>query len=138
MYDIYATCIQLTHDLQIVTQLHTVFIAYYSEMSPNFASPAIPIQNFSLPRTIDEITLAHLVYKCLGKMASWTWQRIDKVSKEEYAANQAWVGYTSYDVFKLLFEVADLNHNFSYKNCSRIRPYSSKLWCRSEALSSCH
>lgn len=48
-------------------------------------------QSISMPKIHDDILLAHLVYKCIVKMAVWLWNRVDKLTKEEAERNQAWV-----------------------------------------------
>jgi hypothetical protein len=45
----------------------------------------------SLPRTAEDLLLAHLVYKCLVKLATWLWNRIDKQGKEDFHRLKPWV-----------------------------------------------
>ncbi|KAG8218630.1 ARM repeat-containing protein [Butyriboletus roseoflavus] len=72
---------------QITDQLRNIVLAYYSQLSPTILSI-----NGSLgqERTAASLTIAHLVYKCLVKMASWLWPRIIKDEKGELAELKEW------------------------------------------------
>ena len=69
---------------------------YYSQMSTNITPGVVAVQSIGSTRVYEDILLAHLVYKCIVKMAVWLWSRIDKVPKDESERNQAWVGPVSY------------------------------------------
>lgn len=85
-------------DSQIVGDLHLVLYNYYSQMSTNISRRAVTAQSIGSVRVYEDILLAHLVYKCIVKMAVWLWSRIDKVPKDEAERNQAWVSPHSHDV----------------------------------------
>lgn len=78
--------------LQIVGDLHVVLYNYYSQMATNISPVAVTVQSIGSIRVYEDTLLAHLVYKCIVKMAVWLWSRIDRVPKDESERNQAWVG----------------------------------------------
>lgn len=43
------------------------------------------LQNLESPKVYNDILLAHLVFKCLVKIAVWLWNKIDKLPKEKHA-----------------------------------------------------
>lgn len=74
----------------LVEQMRQIFYGYYSTIASNFSSSALA--NAPDPRKLyEDIFLGHLVFKPIVKMASWLWHRIDRQTKEELAANEAWV-----------------------------------------------
>ena len=75
----------------MVRELQLVLYDYYSKMSASLSIGVVTVQTLGLLRTHENILLAHLVYKCIVKMAVWLWNRIDKVSKDELERNRAWV-----------------------------------------------
>ena len=77
---------------QLVEYLNQPLYGYYERLSSTFASTLNPTA-ISLPRTADDLLIAHLVYKCLFKISTWLWQRIGK-SERGRNYNQ-WVGICS-------------------------------------------
>ncbi|KIM90936.1 hypothetical protein PILCRDRAFT_1173 [Piloderma croceum F 1598] len=74
----------------MVDYLHQSLYNYYEELSSIFTSTLNPT-TVGLPRTADDLLLAHLVYKCLVKIATWVWNRMDKQGKEEFHRLQPWL-----------------------------------------------
>jgi hypothetical protein len=74
----------------MVDYLHQSLYNYYEELASIF-TPALNPTTVGLPRTADDLLLAHLVYKCLAKIATWVWNRMDKQGKEEFHRLQPWV-----------------------------------------------
>ncbi|KAF8165214.1 armadillo-type protein [Crassisporium funariophilum] len=74
---------------QIVGQLHLLLYGYYSKMSVTFST--VTPQNIASQIFHDNVLLAHLVFKCLVKMAVWLWNKIDRLSKEQHQENQTWL-----------------------------------------------
>ncbi|EIN10324.1 ARM repeat-containing protein [Punctularia strigosozonata HHB-11173 SS5] len=66
---------------QIVTEVHQPFLAHYSAASAHFGS-ALTATGIGLPRTLQDLTLAHLIFKCLVKMTAWVWNRPGSPSDE--------------------------------------------------------
>jgi hypothetical protein len=85
-------------------------------MSTNISPVTVTVHSIGSIRVYEDILLAHLVYKCIIKMAVWLWGRIDKMSKEESERNQAWVGCVPHDKLQPLtrFAVARIIPKFSY------------------------
>ncbi|KAF8639750.1 hypothetical protein AX17_001012 [Amanita inopinata Kibby_2008] len=81
---------------ELVEQLHLVLYNYYSKMAFSFSVSNVNLQNMETPYVYDNILLAHLVFKCLVKIAVWLWSKMDKLTKEESEKNIAW--------FRELFE----------------------------------
>jgi len=42
-------------------------------------------------KLLQDIMITHLLYKSLVKIAVWSWQWLDKYSKEEASAANTWV-----------------------------------------------
>lgn len=59
---------------QLVEKLHQPLQGYYSVLSTGLASSISPTSICEQP-TASSIQLAHLVYKCLCRMAIWAWNR---------------------------------------------------------------
>lgn len=75
---------------QVVDYLHQPLYGYYEELSSISTSTLNPI-TIGLPRTVEDLLLTHLVYKCLVKMATWVWNRLDTQGKEEFERLRPWV-----------------------------------------------
>jgi len=60
---------------------------YYSSMAPIVTASLTP-GSIGLPRTSEDITIAHLTYKCLTKLAAHVWQ---KGTRNDYAEYKPWV-----------------------------------------------
>src|ERR1700722_6652110 len=73
----------------MVEQLHFVLYDYYSKLSISFTS--LNAATISSPHVADDLSLGHIVYKCLVKMAAWLWNRLDKTGKDEFVTLQPWV-----------------------------------------------
>jgi hypothetical protein len=63
---------------------------YYSKISSNFGSTLGP-STISLPRIQEDILLGHLVFKMLVKMATWLWNKSERMDKVEAGKTQALV-----------------------------------------------
>ncbi|THH11497.1 hypothetical protein EW145_g638 [Phellinidium pouzarii] len=72
---------------QLVVALHQVFEGYYAILTTIF-SPMMDTSSVSTRPTADAIFLAHLTYKCLCKLAVWTWNRTGLNSFREL---QPWI-----------------------------------------------
>lgn len=73
--------------LEIIEGLHMVLFNYYSNLAPIISGSLTP-DKLALPRTAEDITVGHLVYKCLARMGCWIWQRIEQEAITKY---QGWV-----------------------------------------------
>lgn len=72
-------------------------------------------------RTVTAITIAHLVYKCLMKMALWSWPRIIRDDKGELSELKEWVS-----IMSILIQIFDLFcSSFNY---FRVPPFSLGLF----------
>jgi len=80
---------------QIVQQLHLPLSNYYSKMSVTFSESNMTPQSIASQSMYDNISLSHLVYKCLVKMAIWFWGRIPRLTMDGFKPNQVWVGHTT-------------------------------------------
>ncbi|KAF8663451.1 hypothetical protein AX16_001021 [Volvariella volvacea WC 439] len=76
---------------QVAEQLQTVLYQYYSNLASTLSPSAITMQTIGTQRVVMDILFSHLVYKCATKIAAWTWNRIDRVPKEEQQRNTLWV-----------------------------------------------
>ena len=56
-------------------------------MAPILAASLTP-GSIGLPRTSEDISIAHYTYKCLTKLALHVWQRLPR---GDYAEYQSWV-----------------------------------------------
>ncbi|KIJ70097.1 hypothetical protein HYDPIDRAFT_178457 [Hydnomerulius pinastri MD-312] len=72
---------------EITDQLRGVLLGYYSQLSPMVLNIKDVLNE---ERTVALLTAAHLTYKCLIKMALWSWPRIIRSTKGELADLQAW------------------------------------------------
>ncbi|KAH0839916.1 ARM repeat-containing protein [Lanmaoa asiatica] len=72
---------------QITDQLRNVILAYYSQLSPTILSINGLLGE---ERTVVSLTIAHLIYKCLVKMALWSWPRVIRDEKGEFAELKKW------------------------------------------------
>ncbi|KAI6047441.1 ARM repeat-containing protein [Pisolithus marmoratus] len=78
---------------EITNQLCGVFLTYYSELCRSQLSPILsPLHPAILSRehTLCVIVVAHLIYKCLIKLALWSWPRITRRGKDDLQDLQAW------------------------------------------------
>ncbi|KAF9247341.1 ARM repeat-containing protein [Melanogaster broomeanus] len=71
---------------EITDQLRRVMLGYYSQVSPIILSIK---DQLSQERTVASLIVAHSIYKCLVKMAIWSWPRINK-DRGELADLKAW------------------------------------------------
>ncbi|PCH41237.1 ARM repeat-containing protein [Wolfiporia cocos MD-104 SS10] len=58
----------------LAEQIHMVLQTHYSHITASFSSSITP-DTISLSRTAEDLLLAHLVFKCIVKIAEWTWNR---------------------------------------------------------------
>lgn len=63
---------------------------YYTSLATTLSSLLNPEACLN-ERLLQDIVITHLLYKILIKIAVWSWQRIDKYSKEEAVTAKAWV-----------------------------------------------
>lgn len=77
--------------MQIVARLRPLLYDYYARMSATSSVGGITTENISSDRASDDILLSHLVYKCLVKMGIWLWNKLEKLSGEEYSGSFNWV-----------------------------------------------
>ncbi|KAG9317447.1 ARM repeat-containing protein [Chiua virens] len=72
---------------QITDELRNIILSYYSQLSP-------VILNINgllgQERTAASLIISHLVYKCLVKMALWSWPRVIKDEKGESPELKEW------------------------------------------------
>ncbi|KAF9226602.1 ARM repeat-containing protein [Gyrodon lividus] len=71
---------------EITDQLRSVVLGYYSQISPMI----LGINDLSQECAAAFLIVAHLIYKCLVKMAIWIWPRIVKDNKGELADLKEW------------------------------------------------
>lgn len=73
--------------MQVLEQGYTILFNYYSNMAPILTASLAP-GSVGLPRAAEDITIAHVTYKCLVKLATHVWQRL---TRSEYAEYKPWV-----------------------------------------------
>lgn len=78
---------QYTNCWQIFVYLHQTLYTYYERISSTFSSSLNP-GTITLPRTAEDILLAHLLYECLYHLATWAWGR---QGKEDFEPLRPWV-----------------------------------------------
>ncbi|TFK55905.1 ARM repeat-containing protein [Heliocybe sulcata] len=66
----------------LIGDLHTEFYGYYARLGPVITSTLTP-ETVSQPRQTEDLTIAHLIFKCLVKMTTWLWQRPHMDEAEE-------------------------------------------------------
>lgn len=69
-------------------QLRNIILAYYSQLSPTILGINGLLDQ---EHTVASLTIAHLIYKCLVKMALWSWPRIIRDEKGELVELKEWV-----------------------------------------------
>ncbi|KAF9653383.1 ARM repeat-containing protein [Thelephora ganbajun] len=62
---------------------YMVLFNYYSNMAPILTASLTP-ESMGLPRTSEDITIAHVTYKCLMRLAIHVWQRMARGGYAEY------------------------------------------------------
>ncbi|EPQ59406.1 ARM repeat-containing protein [Gloeophyllum trabeum ATCC 11539] len=67
---------------KIVEDLHLDFYGYYAKLGPTITSTLSP-ETVNQPRVAEDLTISHLVFKCMVKMTTWVWHRptMDEVAK---------------------------------------------------------
>ncbi|KIO12672.1 hypothetical protein M404DRAFT_959382 [Pisolithus tinctorius Marx 270] len=78
---------------EITNRLCGVFLTYYSELCRSQLSPILsPLHPAVLSgeHTLCIIVVAHLIYKCLVKLALWSWPRIVRRGKDDLQDLQVW------------------------------------------------
>jgi hypothetical protein len=71
-------------------------------MSAIFSTLNTNLQNIESPKVYNNILLAHLVFKCLVKIAVWLWNKIDKLPRGEVEKNALWVYFILVNLFAAL------------------------------------
>ncbi|KAG6328294.1 hypothetical protein ID866_10795, partial [Astraeus odoratus] len=77
----------------ITDKLRDVLFEYYSRLSASQLSPILSPLNptaLSQENTACNIVVAHLVYKCLVKLAIWAWPRVTRRRGDELQGLQDW------------------------------------------------
>lgn len=116
-------------------------------MSAIFSTLNTNLQNIESPKVYNNILLAHLVFKCLVKIAVWLWNKIDKLPRGEVEKNALWVCFVLVrficcstdrpiqlqDLFRSsviqLQSLADLRHTivFAFAQNGQLEPLSSSM-----------
>ncbi|PFH52845.1 hypothetical protein AMATHDRAFT_1887 [Amanita thiersii Skay4041] len=76
---------------EIVDQLHLILYSYYSKIAASVSPSNVNLQNLDSPYVYGNFLLAHLIFKCLVKIAVWLWQKVDRLPKEESAKQVSWL-----------------------------------------------
>lgn len=84
---------------------------YYTTLASKLSSSLSP-ETILTGRVLQDTTITHLLYKALMKIAVWSWQRIDKYSKEEAAVSKTWVGKFQH-VNNFMLRQRSSNHSYS-------------------------
>ncbi|KII94850.1 hypothetical protein PLICRDRAFT_47858 [Plicaturopsis crispa FD-325 SS-3] len=74
---------------QLVDDLHAILYGYYSQMAPAFV-PKVTISTIGLPQTFEDVLLAHIVFKCLTKVAVWFWPRWETRERPDCEKLRLW------------------------------------------------
>lgn len=61
--------------VQLAEDLHQTLQNHYSRVTASFSTTLNP-SSIALPRTAEELLLAQLLFKCLVKVAVWSWHRM--------------------------------------------------------------
>ncbi|KZP02850.1 hypothetical protein FIBSPDRAFT_969553 [Athelia psychrophila] len=75
---------------KLFTYLHQPLWKYYETISSPFASTLNP-DSIALPRTAEDLLLAHLIYEAVFHLTTWLWQRHGKDGKDEFEGLRPWV-----------------------------------------------
>ncbi|KAF9451646.1 ARM repeat-containing protein [Macrolepiota fuliginosa MF-IS2] len=89
----------------LVQALRDRIYGYYTTLASTLLSTLNP-DTILTEKLLQDITITHLLYKALVKVAIWSWQRIDKYSKEEATMAKAWQSQLfsfSYNYIRSLF-----------------------------------
>ncbi|KAI0068814.1 ARM repeat-containing protein [Artomyces pyxidatus] len=70
---------------QLIDRLHLVLSDHYVKIAEGL-SASLTVVNLSNPRTADDLLFAHLLFKCIMKMAVWIWPRL----RDTYSRLQPW------------------------------------------------
>lgn len=89
---------------QIVEATHLRLEGWYSATASSLAD--LNLSNVSTPRMVEELLLAHLVFKCLTRCVAWSYQ---KVKGQENPQIDQWV---SKSTFFPIFELVTLTRVF--------------------------
>ncbi|KAJ7498772.1 armadillo-type protein [Mycena latifolia] len=75
----------------MLNKSQAAFGVYYSTLHSSYSQYAYA--DMISPRACTDILLAHLLYKCIAKMAIWLWNRLDKGGKEgiDTEASHRWI-----------------------------------------------
>ncbi|KAJ3573347.1 hypothetical protein NP233_g2485 [Leucocoprinus birnbaumii] len=73
----------------IVQAFRERIYGYYTTLASGLLTTLNPTAILT-EKALQDIIITHLLYKTLIKLAIWSWRRIDKYSKEEAAAANAW------------------------------------------------
>ncbi|KAF8195734.1 armadillo-type protein [Mycena galopus ATCC 62051] len=76
----------------MLAKSQVAFCTYYQKLVSSFLQSPYPAT--ISPRAISDIWLAHLVYKCISKMAIWLWNRLGRGGKDgvDEEAGHQWIG----------------------------------------------
>lgn len=76
---------------KIVDDLYNLMFGYYSTLASRISAENLCSPDLSPGYVYDEVLLAQLVYKSVSKMATWSWNRIDKAPNVEQEKYRVWV-----------------------------------------------
>ncbi|KAF8351332.1 armadillo-type protein [Amanita rubescens] len=114
---------------QLTEQLHVVLHNYYSSMSAIFSTLNTNLQNIESPKVYNNILLAHLVFKCLVKIAVWLWNKIDKLPRGEVEKNALWLQDLFRSSVLQLQSLADLRYTIvlTFAQNGQLEPLGSSM-----------
>ncbi|KZT19271.1 ARM repeat-containing protein [Neolentinus lepideus HHB14362 ss-1] len=92
---------------KLVEDLHLDFYSYYARLGLTITSTLTP-ETVSQPRMTEDMTVAHLVFKCLVKMTTWLWQR---PNMDEAQKMQDWIKQYFQDSSSQLQTLSELRIN---------------------------
>ncbi|KAK7054202.1 importin N-terminal domain-containing protein [Favolaschia claudopus] len=90
----------------MIAKSQMTFCAYYQQLITSFLQNPAPMST----RAYSDISLAHLVYKCIAKMAIWIWNRLGRGGKDgiDDAAGQQWIASLVAETAPWLKQLVDL------------------------------
>ncbi|KAI0053014.1 ARM repeat-containing protein [Auriscalpium vulgare] len=71
---------------ELIARLHVILSDHYVKIAERLAS-SLSAATLSSPRTAEDLLFAHLLFKCIAKMATWVWPRLKDT---KYISFQTW------------------------------------------------